>query len=220
MKEIARELLGIGAVKFNPDVKNPFTFKSGIKSPIYCDNRSAYGDPDVRRMIVECLQDEAEKMWDAYDKKNNTRSKVVIVGVATGAIGWGFGVADNYLETPFAYARAEAKDHGTKQKIDGYKLGPDDKVIIIEDLISTGGSSLAAVEAVRETGAEVIGMVAIMTYKFPQAQQAFEKAGVPLVTLTNYTELVNVAIEEGYFTEEIGAVLHNWHRAPENWGEL
>jgi len=220
MKEIAKELLGIGAVKFNPDVKNPFIFKSGIKSPIYCDNRSAYGDPDVRKMIVECLQDEAEKMWNAYDKKNNTRSNVIIVGVATGAIGWGFGVASNYLETPFAYARAEAKDHGTKQKIDGYKLTPDDKVIIIEDLISTGGSSLAAVEAVRETGAEVIGMVAIMTYDFPTAAKAFENAGVSLITLTNYTELVKAAVEEGHFTPEVGAVLDNWHNAPENWGEL
>jgi orotate phosphoribosyltransferase len=219
MKEIARQLLAIGAVKFNPDSKNPFVFKSGIKSPIYCDNRSAYGDPDVRAMIVHALEKNAEAMWDEYDKQHDIRANVVIVGVATGAIGWGFGVASNYLDAPFAYARAEAKDHGTKQKIDGYKLTPDDKVIIVEDLISTGGSSLAAVEAVRETGAEVIGMVAIMTYGWPRALQAFEKAGVPLVTLTNYSELISVAVDEGYFSAEEGAVLDNWHHAPENWGK-
>lgn len=220
MREIARQLLEIGAVKFNPDPKTPFVFKSGIKSPIYCDNRSAYGDPDVRAMIVHALEKNAEAMWDEYDKQHDIRANVVIVGVATGAIGWGFGVASNYLDAPFAYARAEAKDHGTKQKIDGYKLTPDDKVIIVEDLISTGGSSLAAVEAVRETGAEVIGMVAIMTYDFPTAAKAFENAGVSLITLTNYTELVKVAVEKGYFTPEVGAVLDNWHNAPENWGEL
>lgn len=220
MKEIARQLLGIGAVKFNPDVKNPFMFKSGIKSPIYCDNRSAYGDPDLSQMIIENLEEEAEKMWDDYDKKHDSRVNVVIVGVATGAIGWGFGVAFNYLGAPFAYVRSESKDHGTKQKIDGAKLTPEDKVIIVEDLISTGGSSLAAVEAVRETGAEVIGMVAIMTYGLPKAEKAFHDARVPLVTLTNYSELIQVAVEEEYFSEEEGAVLDNWHHAPENWGKL
>lgn len=220
MKEIAKQLLGIGAVKFNPDSKNPFVFKSGIKSPIYCDNRSAYGDSDVRAMIVHALEKNAEAMWDEYDKQHDIRANVVIVGVATGAIGWGFGVASNYLDAPFAYVRSEVKDHGTKQKIDGYELTSDDKVIIVEDLISTGGSSLAAVDAVRETGAEVIGMVAIMTYGFPVAAKAFEEKGVPLVTLTNYTELVDVAVEECYFPPEVGAMIDNWHNAPENWGEL
>ena len=171
-------------------------------------------------MIVHALEKNAEAMWDEYDKQHDIRANVVIVGVATGAIGWGFGVASNYLDAPFAYVRSEVKDHGTKQKIDGYELTSDDKVIIVEDLISTGGSSLAAVDAVRETGAEVIGMVAIMTYGFPVAAKAFEEKGVPLVTLTNYTELVDVAVEECYFPPEVGAMIDNWHNAPENWGEL
>ena len=218
MREIARELLEIGAVKFNPDVNNPFVFKSGIKSPIYCDNRVAYGNSDVSAKIVNAMEHIAERIWDKYDQEHGTRSNVVIVGVATGAIGWGFGVAFNYLNAPLAYVRSEVKDHGTKQKIDGYKLGPEDKVIIVEDLISTGGSSLAAVEAVRETGAEVLGMVAIMTYGWPKAQQAFKNAGVSLITLTNYTELLDEAVVAGYFSPEEGAVLDNWHNAPENWG--
>lgn len=214
MKEIARQLLEIGAVKLSPDVKKSFVFKSGIKSPIYCDNRSAYGDPDVSESIVSALRNRANALWDEYDD----HADVVIVGVATGAIGWGFGVA-SYLGAPFAYVRSEAKDHGTKQKIDGYKLGADDKVIIIEDLISTGGSSLAAVEAVRETGAEVIGMVSIMTYGWPKALKAFEDAGVKLETLTDYSELISVAVEGHYLTTEMGALLDNWHHAPENWGQ-
>lgn len=214
MKEIAKKLLEIKAVKFNPDQKNPFVFKSGIKSPIYCDNRKAYGDIDASVDIVSGLETVVDEMWNEFDDHAN----VVIVGVATGAIGWGFGVAD-YLGAPFAYVRSEVKDHGTKQRIDGYELGPDDNVIIIEDLISTGGSSLSAVEAVRETGANVIGMAAIMTYGWPKAKEAFEKADVKLVTLTNYSELIEAAVEEGYFTPEEGALLDNWHYAPENWGE-
>lgn len=219
MKEIAEQLLAIEAVKFNADLKNPFVFKSGIKSPIYCDNRAAYGDPELSEKIICAMEQKAEKIWDDYDDKHKTRSNVVIVGVATGAIGWGFGVAFNYLGAPFAYVRSEVKNHGTKQKIDGYKLTPDDKVIIVEDLISTGASSLAAVEAVRETGAEVLGMVAIMTYGWPRSIEAFKAAGVELVTLTDYAELVRIATKKGYFSEEEGRLLDNWYKAPENWGE-
>lgn len=219
MKKIAQGLLEIGAVRFNPDPKDAITFKSGIKSPVYCDNRLAYGDVDFRRVIYKALTKEAEKIWDAYDAEHGTRSNVVIVGVATGAIGWGFAVAEHYLETPFAYVRAQAKDHGLGKQIEGYQLKEGDKVIIIEDLISTGGSSLEAVDAVRATGAEVIGMVAIMTYGWESSYEAFSKKDVPLVTLTNYPELVVVAKEAKLFSEEDAAILCNWYRAPENWGK-
>jgi len=212
MKEIAKQLLRIDAVRFNSNPQESFTFTSGIKSPIYFDNRSAYGDIDASNAIVAALQSVVNDMWDAYD----AHADVIMVGVATGAIGWGFGVA-NFMGTPFSYVRAEAKPH--EQKIEGYKLKPGDKVIIIEDLVATGASSLAAVEAVRETGAEVLGMVATMTYGWPRAVEAFKKADVNLVTLTNYAELVQVAMKQGYFSPEEGALLDNWYKAPENWGE-
>jgi orotate phosphoribosyltransferase len=219
MKKIAKGLLKIGAVKFNPDPKDAITFKSGIKSPVYCDNRLAYGDVDFRRVIYKALTKEAEKIWDAYDAEHGTRSNVVIVGVATGAIGWGFAVAEHYLETPFAYVRAQAKDHGLGKQIEGYQLKEGDKVIVIEDLISTGGSSLEAVDAVRATGAEVIGMVAIMTYGWETMWKAFEDAKVNLVTLTNYVELVDAAKEAKIVSEEEAALLDNWYLAPEEWGK-
>lgn len=212
MKEIAKQLLRINAVKFNPNPRESFEFSSGIKSPIYCDNRSAYGDVDASIAIDNALQKVVNDVWDAYD----SHASVVIVGVATGAIGWGYGVA-NYLGAPFAYVRAGRDDH--EKKIEGYKLGPDDKVIIVEDLIATGTSSLAALSAVRETGAEVLGMVAIMTYGWPQTAESFEKAEVPVYTLTNYQELVDVATRMKYFSEEEGALLQQWYIAPENWGQ-
>lgn len=219
MQKIAKGLLEIGAVRFNLDPKHAIKFKSGILSPIYCDNRLAYGDVDFRRVIYKALTKEAEKIWDMYDAEHGTRSNVVVVGVATGAIGWGFAVAEHYLEAPFAYVRAQAKDHGLGKQIEGYQLKEGDKVIIIEDLISTGGSSLEAVDAVRATGAEVIGMVAIMTYGWASSYEAFSKKDVPLVTLTNYPELVVAAKEAKFFSEEEAALLYNWYRAPENWGK-
>lgn len=224
MKRIAQGLLEIGAVKINPDPNDAITFKSGIKSPVYCDNRLAYGavqsgmKTQFREVLVSYFSYEVWQMLSEYDAGHGRDNEIVIVGVATGAIGWGFGVALN-TDLPFAYVRAAAKDHGLGQQIEGYELKEGDKVIIIEDLISTGGSSLAAVEAVRAKGAEVIGMVAIMTYGWEKTQQAFNDAKVPLVTLTNYAELVEVGLELGKFTLEAAKLLNGWYKNPEAWGK-
>lgn len=206
MKEIAKKLLAIGAVKLSP--KEPFTWASGWKSPIYCDNRKALSDVDTRDDIVEGLTDICDSAFDETD---------VIVGVATGAIAWGALVADMY-ELPFAYVRSKAKDHGLGNQIEGV-VNPGDKVIVIEDLISTGGSSLAAVEALRAAGAEVVGMVAIFTYGFEKARKAFADANCPLYTLTDYNELLKVAEKKGLFGAEEKELLAQWRLSPDTWGK-
>ena len=202
MKKIAEKLLEIGAVKLSP--KEPFTWASGWKSPIYCDNRKALSDVEAFNAIVDGMY-------------NNLSSGVdVIVGVATGAIAWGAMVA--YTDDiPFAYVRSKAKDHGLGNQIEGV-VRSGDKVVVIEDLISTGGSSLAAVEALRAAGAEVVGMVAIFTYGFEKAEKAFAEAKCPLVTLTNYEELLEVAEEQGLFSAEEKELLAQWRLSPDTWG--
>ena len=206
MKEIARKLLKIGAVKLSPN--EPFTWASGWKSPIYCDNRKALSDVETREAIVDGLMDLCGASFGSAD---------VIVGVATGAIAWGAMVA-NDCEGAFAYVRSKAKDHGLGNQIEGV-VNEGDVAVVIEDLISTGGSSLAAVEALRAAGAQVDGMVAIFTYGFEKAQKAFADANCPLYTLTNYEELLEVAEEEGLFGAEEKELLAQWRLSPDTWGK-
>lgn len=206
MKQIAENLLSIGAVKLQPS--EPFTWASGWKSPIYSDNRKALSDRAVRSRIKEEL---------FYLAKTHFADVDVVVGVATGAIAWGALVADA-MGLPFAYVRSQAKDHGMQNKIEGV-VKPGDKVVVIEDLISTGGSSLAAVQALRDVGAEVLGMVAIFSYQFDKAKAAFAAADCELHTLTNYPELVDVAAAQGLFREEDKELLARWRQSPDTWGK-
>ncbi len=202
MKQIADQLLAINAVKLQPN--EPFTWASGWKSPIYCDNRKALSDPDVRFLISETLTRLVISKFNGAD---------CIVGVATGAIAWGAIVADNLDK---AYVRSSAKDHGLQNKIEGV-VKPGDKVVVVEDLISTGGSSLAAVQALRDAGAEVLGMVAIFSYQFPKAQEAFIAAGCDLYAASGYTELVDVAAAQGLFGETEKELLAEWRKSPDTW---
>lgn len=203
-KQIAEKLLQIKAIKLEPT--NHFTWASGWFSPIYCDNRKTLSYPEVRTFIK-----------DSFVKliKENFKDFDVIAGVATGAIAQGALVADA-LEKPFVYIRSQAKDHGLGNQIEG-KLDSGQKVLIIEDLISTGGSSLSAAEAVRNAGCEVVGMVAIFTYNFQKAIDAFDAANVKLITLSNYNILIEQALETGYITTEDVEVLNQWRIAPDKW---
>lgn len=201
---VAEKLLSIKAVKLQP--QNPFTWASGWKSPIYCDNRKTLAYPDVRTVIKTGLVSMIQRRFGKID---------AIAGVATGAIAQGAMVADA-LGLPFLYVRSAPKDHGMGNLIEG-ELKPGQKVVVVEDLISTGMSSLKAVSALRQADAEVLGMVAIFTYQFPQAAQAFEEAGVELTTLSNYTELLAEAAELNYIKEDDLAVLKEWRESPSTW---
>lgn len=201
---VAEKLLSIKAVKLQP--QNPFTWASGWKSPIYCDNRKTLAYPDVRTVIKTGLVGMIQRRFGKID---------AIAGVATGAIAQGAMVADA-LGLPFLYVRSAPKDHGMGNLIEG-KLEPGQKVVVVEDLISTGMSSLKAVNALRQAEAEVLGMVAIFTYQFPQATQAFAEAGVELTTLSNYTELLAEAAELDYIKEDDLAVLKEWRESPSTW---
>lgn len=201
---VAKQLLDIKAIKLQPN--DPFTWASGWKSPIYCDNRKALSFADVRTYIKTAFAELAREMYSDVD---------VIAGVATGAIAQGALVAD-LLCKPFIYVRSAPKDHGLANQIEGdLKVGQ--KVLVIEDLISTGGSSLKAVEALRGAGAEVVGMLAIFTYGFPVAEEAFEKANVKLTTLSNYQDMIGAAVESGYVTKTDVAALQEWRTDPANW---
>ena len=201
---VAEKLLKIKAVKLQP--ANPFTWASGWKSPIYCDNRKTLSYPAVRNFIKLQL---ARTICEQYEEAN------AIAGVATGAIAQGALVAD-ILGLPFVYVRSAPKDHGLENLVEG-ELKPGSKVVIIEDLISTGGSSLKAVEAVRNFGCEVIGMVAIYTHGFPIVEQQFKKANVPLTTLSNYNAVIDEAVKIGYIDESEIAILQEWRKDPANW---
>jgi orotate phosphoribosyltransferase len=205
-KKIASYLLQSKAIKLQP--ANPFTWASGWKSPIYCDNRKTLSFHDVRSFVKNAFAETIKNEFKQFD---------VIAGVATGAIAQGALVAD-VLEKPFCYIRSAPKDHGLTNLIEG-NLQPGQKVVVIEDLISTGGSSLKAVEAVRNAGAEVVGMVAIFTYGFPTAINNFEKANVKLITLSNYNALIELALETGYIEAGQVEVLKKWREAPEVWGK-
>lgn len=201
---IAERLLKIRAIILQP--ANPFTWASGWNSPIYTDNRKTLSYPDLRSLIkVELSRMIVEHF--GYPE--------AVAGVATGAIAQGALVADT-LGVPYAYIRSTPKDHGLENLIEG-NLRPGQKVVIVEDLISTGKSSLAAVEAVRAAGCEVIGMVAIFTYGFPVAEQNFEKAGVKLVTLSNYNSMLEAAVESEYISAADVATLKEWRSDPANW---
>lgn len=203
-KLLAKKLLGISAVKLQP--KNPFTWASGWKSPIYTDNRKTLSYPDVRTFVkVELTRLIAEKFGE-FD---------VIAGVATGAIAQGALIADE-LGLPYVYIRSAAKDHGMGNLIEG-DIKPGQKVVVVEDLISTGGSSLKAVEAVRQAGCEVVGMAAIFTYGFPVAEEKFKEADVTLYTLSNYYAVLEAAAETGYINSEDIETLKVWRENPSQW---
>ncbi len=202
--EFAARLLEVKAVKVQPD--EPFTWASGWKSPFYCDNRKTLSYPKLRSFVKDNL---------AKLVKDNFSEADAVAGVATGAIAQGALVAD-MLGLPFCYVRSKAKDHGMGNLIEG-TLPEGSKVVVVEDLISTGGSSLKAVEALRAAGFEVVGMVAAYTYGFPIAEQAFQNAGVKLLTLTNYEAVVSTAIESGYITASQQPTLNEWRKDPANW---
>lgn len=200
----ASKLLEVKAIKLQPG--NPFTWASGWKSPFYCDNRKTLSYPALRTFVkTEICHTILESFPEAE----------AIAGVATGAIPQGALVADE-LGLPFVYVRSKPKDHGLENLIEG-ELETGAKVVVVEDLISTGGSSLKAVEAIRKYGCEVVGMVAAYTYGFPVAKKAFEDANVKLITLTDYDHVVAQAVETGYITKEDVAVLHEWRKDPANW---
>lgn len=203
-KIFAKKLLEVKAIKLQPEA--PFTWASGWKSPFYCDNRKTLAFPALRSFVkLELSRLVAEKYPEAE----------AVAGVATGAIAQGALVADA-LGLPFAYVRSKPKDHGLTNLIEG-DLKAGMKVVVIEDLISTGGSSLKAVEALRAHGCEVVGMVAAYTYGFPTAEKAFAEAGVELTTLTNYEAVVETALATGYIEEKHVALLHDWRSNPSEW---
>ena len=203
-KAFAAKLLKIKAIKLQP--ANPFTWASGWKSPFYCDNRKTLSYPDLRNYVkLEIVHNILEKFPEVE----------AIAGVATGAIPQGALVADA-LNLPFVYVRSKPKDHGLENLIEG-ELKPGMKVVVIEDLISTGGSSLKAVEAIRNNGCEVIGMVASYTYGFPVAKKAFKDANVELVTLTDYEHVVEEALQTGYIADSDVELLHEWRKDPAHW---
>lgn len=203
-KAFASKLLEIKAVKLQPN--NPLTWASGWKSPFYCDNRKTLSYPGLRNYVkLELTHAVLEHFPEAE----------AVAGVATGAIAQGALVADA-LNLPFVYVRSKPKDHGMENLIEG-ELKPGTKVVVVEDLISTGGSSLKAVEAIRCAGSEVIGMVASYTYGFPVAKKAFEDAKVQLVTLTDYEHVVAEARDTDYIADSDVEVLDEWRKSPAEW---
>ena len=203
-KKIAQTLLQINAIKLNP--ANPFTWASGWRSPIYCDNRKVLSYPDARREIAEAF---AAIISDRYPDTE------VIAGVATGAIAYGV-LAAEILGKPFIYVRPAPKSHGMANQVEG-EFSAGQKVAVVEDLVSTGGSSLAAAEALRAAGCEVLGMVAIFTYGFPVARENFAGAGIELTTLSDYDTLIELATEQGYVEDSDLETLRLWRKDPAGW---
>jgi len=205
-KKTAEYLLQIKAIKLQPS--NPFTWASGWKSPIYCDNRKTLSFPEVRSFIRDSFASLVRELYPEAE---------VIAGVATGAIAHGALTADK-LGLPFIYVRSEAKEHGLGNQIEGY-FEKGQKVVVIEDLISTGGSSLNAVRALRDAGCEIMGMVAIFTYEFKKAGDSFAAAECRLDTLSNYTVLVDTALKTGYIGETEVDTLKKWRVDPSIWSK-
>ena len=204
--EVARQLLAINTIKIQPD--SPFTWASGWKAPIYCDNRKILSYPTTRTFICEeFTRIVKEKYPDAE----------AIAGVATGAIAHGVLVAEK-LGLPFIYVRSAPKGHGLENLIEG-DIPQGTKTVIIEDLVSTGTSSLNAARAVRNYGAEVLGMLAIFSYNFPHAASNFEDAKVELTTLSNYNVLLKLAYDSGEINDDQLESLNNWRKSPETWGQ-
>lgn len=203
-KILAEKLLKISAIKLQPEL--PFTWASGWNSPIYTDNRKTLSYPEIRSFIkVEMCRLIMENFQEAD----------AIAGVATGAIAMGALVADT-LGLPYVYVRSTPKDHGLENLIEG-NLKPGQKVIVIEDLISTGGSSLKAVEAIRAAGCEVVGMAAIFTYGFPIAIKKFKDQNVNLIALSNYNAMLEAALDTKYIRDEDLETLKEWRKDPANW---
>jgi orotate phosphoribosyltransferase len=205
-KKIAEHLLQIKAIKLSP--ATPFTWASGWKSPIYCDNRKTLSFPVVRTYIRDRFADLIRHHFPEVE---------VIAGVATGAIPHGMLVAD-VMQLPFVYVRSAPKDHGLENLIEG-SLEAGQKVVVVEDLISTGNSSLKAIDALRTAGATVLGMTAIFTYQFPVAEESFKKADVPLYTLSNYSALIDQALETGFVDASQLESLKQWRKDPSVWGK-
>ena len=203
-QQVAQNLLAIKAVFLSPN--EPFTWASGIKSPIYCDNRLTMSFPKVRRLIAKGLAEKIKKQFPEVE---------VIAGTATAGIPHAAWVAE-ILDLPMVYIRSKAKDHGKGNQIEG-QITPGQKMVVIEDLISTGGSVLEACQAAKREGADVLGVAAIFTYELPKGATNFNTAQLPLVTLTNYTTLIKTALEEGYISEADLALLTAWKHDPENW---
>jgi orotate phosphoribosyltransferase len=205
-KKIAEQLLQIKAIKLQPE--KPFTWASGWKSPIYCDNRISLSFPIVRTYIRQELASQIEKSYGKPD---------VIAAVATAAIAQGALVAES-LGLPFVYVRSSAKDHGRENLIEG-EIRENQSVVVIEDLISTGKSSLKAVEALREAGCKVKGMISIFNYGFELAKKNFENAQCPVVSLCDYSDLLKQAVEAAYIKDSDTATLEKWRTSPETWGQ-
>lgn len=202
--QIAKKLLEIKAIKLSP--KDPFTWASGWKSPIYCDNRLSLSFPEVRKFIQEKLSSVIRTHFLNIE---------AIAGVATAGIPQGVLIADE-LDVPFVYVRSKAKGHGMENMIEG-KITPGQKVVVVEDLVSTGGSSLKAVNDLRAAGFEVLGMVAIFTYGFEISDKNFEKEGVKLYCLSDYSSLLPQALEQGYVSEADMNTLADWRKGPDTW---
>lgn len=206
-KIIAKQLLDIKAVTLNPD--NPYTWASGWKSPIYCDNRKMLSSPSSRKNVTNAFVEVINKHFKDVD---------VIAGVATGAIAWGVMVAEA-LNKSFIYVRPKPKDHGTNAQVEGI-IEKNQKVVLVEDLISTGKSSLSAAEALHASGAIVLGMVAIFSYNFASSRRSFEYANVELHTLCQYDSLLEEAVEEKYVKESDLEMLKEWRIDPSVWSGL
>lgn len=205
-RHIASELLAIEAIKLSPE--KPFKWSSGWNSPIYCDNRKSLSYPALRTYI---------KLQFAEVVKAQFPQAQVVAGVATAGIPQGALLADE-LALPYIYVRSSPKGHGLENLIEG-NLEKGQKVVVVEDLISTGGSSLKVVEAIRAAGGEVVGLLAIFTYGFDEAERNFKAAGVPLVTLSNYGELIKLGLANKTITEAQATLLNNWRTDPANWGK-
>lgn len=203
--DVAKELLQINAIKLSPD--EPFTWASGLKSPIYCDNRKTLSYPQLRTGIKATIAAKAKELW-TYNK---------VAGVATAGIAHGALVAE-HQELPFIYVRSSAKKHGAKNQIEG-AFSDLDECLVIEDLISTGGSSIQAVEVLREAGIKVVGVAAIFTYEFDKAKENFAKANCPFFTLSNYSTLIEVAQHTGTINEEQIKSLRQWRTDPQQWSD-
>lgn len=203
-EQIAKDLLSIEAVSLSPD--EPFTWASGLKSPIYCDNRVTMSYPEVRRAIAQGLAAKIKEEFPAVE---------VIAGTATAGIPHAAWVAE-ILDLPMVYIRSKAKDHGRGNQIEG-RITEGQKMVVIEDLISTGGSVLEAVAAAKREGTDVLGVAAIFTYELAKGKQNFEEANTPLVTLTNYSTLIESALQENYINQKQLELLKKWRKDPEHW---
>lgn len=203
-KAVAEKLLQIQAIKLSPE--QPFTWASGWKSPIYCDNRKVLSFPHIREFIKSEM---CNVVFEQFPEAE------MLAGVATAGIAWGAMTADQ-LKLPYIYVRPKPKEHGLGNQIEGF-YKPAQKVVVVEDLISTGKSSLQVVEVLRAAGLEVMGMVSIFTYGFDVADDAFKDAGVPYISLTNYSSLLHLAVEKGIVSSETEKLLQAWRKDPANW---